>query len=249
MMMTSSILFASSIAAARQAELRAEAHRTKMVPRLLVSCAMMGLLLLPALAAGAARPNVLMVAVDDLRPDIAGPAFEQREVITPNLQRLAAAGVAFERAYCQVALCSPSRTVLLTGLRPDTTKVWSIGPYFRHTSSAGSAVVTLPQRFREVLCCLLFSLLPRLLFLTPRWMSSTGRFLHDRRWKGISPRIIVRRPLSWRGGWRRRLAVRDKRVLVAPLLLLRPVLQRHAAEPRNAAVAGSPRGPGWLCPK
>ena len=80
-------------------------------------------------------------------------------------------------------------------------------------------------------------------------MSSTGRILHGRRWKDISPRVIVRRPLSWRGRWRRRLAVRDKWVLVAPLLLLRPVLQRHAAEPRNAAVAGSPRGPGWLCPK
>ena len=55
----------------------------------------------------------------------------------------------------QVALCSPSRTVLLTGLRPDSTKIWSIGPYFRDTMDTpggrggGQAVVTLPQMFRQ----------------------------------------------------------------------------------------------------
>ena len=99
-------------------------------------------LLLPLLAA-AAKPNILMIAVDDLRPDISGPSFGQQQVITPNLERLAKQGTAFQRAYCQVALCSPSRTVLLTGLRPDSTKVWSIGPYFRHLLAVGGAATLL----------------------------------------------------------------------------------------------------------
>lgn len=57
--------------------------------------------------------------------------------------------------HWQVALCSPSRTVLLTGLRPDSTKIWSIGPYFRDTMDThggrggGQAVITLPQMFRQ----------------------------------------------------------------------------------------------------
>lgn len=99
--------------------------------------------------------NVLMIGVDDLRPDISGPSFEQTEVRTPNLERLAKQGTAFQRAYCQVALCSPSRTVLLTGLRPDSTKIWSIGPYFRHTMDSlggrggGQDVITLPQMFKK----------------------------------------------------------------------------------------------------
>lgn len=90
-----------------------------------------------------------MIAVDDLRPDISGPYGQH--VQTPNIDRLAATGTTFARAYCQVALCSPSRTSLLTGLRPDTTRVWEIGPYFRETMApeAAAAVVTLPQRFRE----------------------------------------------------------------------------------------------------
>eukprot|EP00966_Prymnesium_polylepis_P200057 4636188-Prymnesium_polylepis.1 len=78
-----------------------------------------------------APPNVLLIAVDDLRPDVSGPYGQH--VRTPNIDRLASTGTTFERAYCQVALCSPSRTSLLTGLRPDTTRVWEIGPYFRET--------------------------------------------------------------------------------------------------------------------
>lgn len=76
--------------------------------------------------------------------------YGQKQVQTPNLDRLQASGTTFLRAYCQVALCSPSRTSLLTGLRPDVSKVWTIGPYFRHTmgEAAGDAVVTLPQHFR-----------------------------------------------------------------------------------------------------
>ena len=57
----------------------------------------------------------------------------------------------FTHAYCQVSLCSPSRTSLLSGLRPDTTHLWTIGPYFRDTfpNNQGKDVVTLTQYFKN----------------------------------------------------------------------------------------------------
>lgn len=101
-------------------------------------------------ASGTAPMNVLMIAVDDLRPDIAG-LYGQSDVSTPNLDRLQRMGTTFTRAYCQLSLCSPSRTSLLTGQRPDNTRVWEIGPYFRTTQgpSTGNRTVTLPQHFKR----------------------------------------------------------------------------------------------------
>lgn len=90
------------------------------------------------------RPNVLLIAVDDLRPDLG--AYGVRGVRSPNIDRLAARGVVFTRAYCQQAVCSPSRTSLLTGLRPDTTGVYDLVTHFRRKVPAA---VTLPEHFRR----------------------------------------------------------------------------------------------------
>jgi arylsulfatase A-like enzyme len=90
------------------------------------------------------RPNVLFIASDDLRPLTGG--YGNQQVHTPNIDALSSAGVQFNRAYCQQAVCSPSRTSLLTGLRPDSTHIYDLVTHFRSTVPS---VVTLPQLFRQ----------------------------------------------------------------------------------------------------
>ena len=89
------------------------------------------------------RPNVLFIAVDDLRPELG--CYGNTVVKSPHIDRLASRGLVFQRAYCQQAVCSPSRTAMLTGLRPDTTKVWDLETHFR---AAVPDCITLPQHFR-----------------------------------------------------------------------------------------------------
>jgi iduronate 2-sulfatase len=65
------------------------------------------------------QTNLLLIMFDDLRPELAH--YGRSHVISPNFDRLAARSVIFDHAYCQVAVCNPSRNSMLTGLRPDTT--------------------------------------------------------------------------------------------------------------------------------
>ena len=107
-----------------------------------------GMLLLapeePASARVQNRPNVLFIAVDDLRVELG--CYGDTIVKSPHIDRLAARAMLFNRAYCQQAVCNPSRASLLTGLRPSTLGIWDLPTHFREKVPE---VVTLPQWFKQ----------------------------------------------------------------------------------------------------
>lgn len=112
----------------------------RFLPRFLAAGAAM-----VSLATAAPRLNVLFVAADDMRPQLG--LYGDPIVRSPNLDRLAARGLAFDQAFCQMALCSPSRISLLSGRRPATTRVYTIDPALTVRTHLPD-ITTLPQHFR-----------------------------------------------------------------------------------------------------
>lgn len=90
------------------------------------------------------RPNILFISVDDLRPTLG--VYGDTIAVTPNIDRLASEGMTFMQTYTQVAVCAPSRASLMTGLRPDSTRVWHLGDKFREIHPN---TVTMPQYFSK----------------------------------------------------------------------------------------------------
>ena len=97
-----------------------------------------------AAAAPAPRTNVLLICVDDLKPLLG--CYGTPVIKTPNIDRLAARGLLFERAYCNQAVCAPSRNALMTGLRPPTIGIYDLATNFR--KSVPDAL-TVAQAFRR----------------------------------------------------------------------------------------------------
>ena len=101
----------------------------------------------------AQRKNILMLIADDLRPNIGAykdanePFFNSPKMVTPNLDSLSNQSLVLTRAYTQVALCGPSRTSILTGRRPDTSRCYSNPDSFRE--NGGKDWPTIPQFFKE----------------------------------------------------------------------------------------------------
>jgi iduronate 2-sulfatase len=95
-------------------------------------------------SAPAKKPNILFIAVDDLKPLLG--CYGDSKIKSPNIDRLATRGVLFERAYCNQAVCAPSRNALMTGLRPTTIGVYDLGTHFR---LAAPNAVTMPQYFKQ----------------------------------------------------------------------------------------------------
>jgi len=96
----------------------------------------------PSFGVPSEHPNILFIAIDDLRPELG--CYGEKFAKTPNIDRLAHEGLRFTRAYCQEAICGPSRASLMTGLRPNSCGVVENVTYFRDTIPD---VITLPQHF------------------------------------------------------------------------------------------------------
>ncbi len=92
----------------------------------------------------AAKPNVLLICVDDLKPALG--CYGDVLAKSPNLDRLAARGVQFNRAFCNQAVCSPSRNALMTSLRPQTLGIYDLPTHFR---KAAPDAVTVGQYFKR----------------------------------------------------------------------------------------------------
>lgn len=88
------------------------------------------------------KPNILLIAIDDLRPELG--CYGAEHIKSPNIDLLASEGVLFNKAYTQQAVCAPSRNTLMTGLRPDALGITDLGTFFR---TKAPDVVTLPQFF------------------------------------------------------------------------------------------------------
>lgn len=98
-----------------------------------------------AAEAATARPNVLFIAIDDLKPMLG--AYGDKVIQTPHMDRLAARGTVFTNNHCQYAICTASRASLMTGLRPDLTRVW--GWPTTRMRDQNPDILTIPQYFKQ----------------------------------------------------------------------------------------------------
>ncbi|MCA9050066.1 MAG: sulfatase-like hydrolase/transferase, partial [Planctomycetaceae bacterium] len=113
-----------------------------MCSRLLISIIALILLLIAAPATALDRPNILLILVDDLKPALG--CYGDANAKTPNIDALAARGMRFDRAYCNQAVCAPSRFTLMLGSHSTSTGLYGLGSRLRDILPDA---VTMPQFF------------------------------------------------------------------------------------------------------
>ena len=90
------------------------------------------------------QPNILLICLDDLKPTLG--CYGDALAVSPNIDRIAAQGIRFDAAYCNQAVCAPSRNSLLTGLRPQTLGIYDLPTNFRKSRPDA---ITLPEHFKN----------------------------------------------------------------------------------------------------
>jgi len=108
--------------------------------KLWIIASLLGTLATNLIAQTTTKPNILFIAVDDLKPILG--CYGNTLVKTPNIDRLANMGTVFTRNYCQQSVCGPTRASLMTGMRPDYTKVWDLKTQMRDMNPN---ILTIPQ--------------------------------------------------------------------------------------------------------
>ena len=91
-----------------------------------------------------AMPNILFISIDDLRVDLG--CYGDEHIISPNLDKLAESSMVFDNAFCQEAVCTPSRAVVFTGQRPESVGVIHLRDHFR---TKHPNILTLPQLLQK----------------------------------------------------------------------------------------------------
>lgn len=164
------------------------------------------------------KPNILFVSIDDLGPVLG--AYDNEYVKSPNLDKFADNGLTFRNNYCQAAVCAPSRASLMTGLRPDSTRVWHLGDKFREINPE---TVTMPQHFNKngyhTVCIgkIFHNYMPDSIswdepdlrpvqYLRPEWLKRDGETFYvnketQAKQKIKRDRLIAKRPNYYADGW------------------------------------------------
>ena len=164
------------------------------------------------------RPNVLFVSIDDLRPALG--VYGDSLAVTPHLDAFALTGTTFRNAFCQSAVCAPSRASLMTGLRPDSTRVWHLGDKFRELHPN---IITLPQHFHSHgyytvnIGKIFHNYMPDSVswdepdlrpqqYLRPEWLGRDGETFYvnpdtQRRQKERRDSLMAIRPIRYADGW------------------------------------------------
>jgi iduronate 2-sulfatase len=89
------------------------------------------------------KPNILFIAIDDLRPELG--CYGNEQILSPNIDKLASEGLVFNRTYCQQAICMASRASIMSGLRPDTLQIYNC----ESLEKDAPGILTLDQHFEN----------------------------------------------------------------------------------------------------